>query len=88
MDAFVRKRSLDFRHVLEVLKREELQAACEALGLDTGGREEATLVARILGVDEGEAAEEPALSSKGSSSAPPPPSVRSEGALSLLFGGS
>jgi hypothetical protein len=51
IDAIVRKRSLDFRRVLEVLRREELQAACEALDLDPGGREKATLVTRILGED-------------------------------------
>lgn len=37
IDAIVRKRSLDFRRVLEALRREELQAACETLGLDSGG---------------------------------------------------
>jgi hypothetical protein len=31
IDAIVRKRSLDFRRLLEALRREELQAACEAL---------------------------------------------------------
>ena len=49
VDAIVRKRSVDFRAVLELLRREELQAACEALGLDRGGREKSTLIGRILG---------------------------------------
>ncbi len=39
VDAIVRKRALEFREVLEVLRREELQGACEALGLDAGGRD-------------------------------------------------
>lgn len=91
IDAIVRKRSLDFRRVLDVLKREELQAACEALGLDVGGREKSKLVERILG-GEGEAAKPSSSSSRAvdelpdsdplsSSSAPPPASVRSEGVL-------
>lgn len=89
IDAIVRKRSLDFRRVLEVLKREELQAACEALGLDAGGRERSKLIDRIIGGD-GEPAKTPssgrveALPDSepfSSSSAPPPASVRSEGAL-------
>src|SRR5579885_588027 len=49
VDAIVRKRSLAFRTVLEALRREELQAACAVLGLDTSGREKAVLVGRILG---------------------------------------
>lgn len=89
IDAIVRKRSLDFGRVLDVLKREELQAACEALGLDTGGREKSKLIDRILG-EEGEPAkppssrrveETPDADPLSSSSAPPPASVRSEGAL-------
>lgn len=89
IDAIVRKRSLDFRRVLDVLKREELQVACEALGLDAGGREKSKLIDRILGGD-GEAAnpsssrrveEAPDADPLSSSSAPPPASVRSEGAL-------
>ncbi|HZL16483.1 MAG TPA: DNA methyltransferase [Polyangia bacterium] len=52
IDAIVRKRSFDFGRVLEVLLREELQGACEALGLDSRGREKAKLVERILGRDQ------------------------------------
>lgn len=48
IDAIVQKRSLDFSLVLDHLKREELQAACEALGLESGGREKGKLVERIL----------------------------------------
>ena len=40
IDAIVRKRSLDFEKLLDALQRDELKAACEALGL------EATLFAR------------------------------------------
>jgi adenine-specific DNA-methyltransferase len=48
IDAIVQKRSLDFTLVLDLLKREELQVACEELGLDTSGREKAKLVERLL----------------------------------------
>jgi hypothetical protein len=76
IDAIVRKRSLNFRQLLETLHREELQAACEALGLDAGGREKAKLVGRILG-DEAEPSKEPASSPV----TPPPAPVRNEGGL-------
>ncbi len=85
VDAIVRKRSLDFRAVLEVLKHDELQAACRALGLDTTGRENAKLIERILGVAEEDAAvaTEPAPEAAGpqSGSEPPPASSRSERGL-------
>lgn len=90
IDAIVRKRSLDFRKVLDVLKRDELQAACEALGLDAGGREKSKFVDRILGGGGGEPAKAPSsrqieatpeADPLSSSSAPPPASMRSEGAL-------
>jgi hypothetical protein len=58
VDAIVRKRSLDFSRLLEVLRREELQAACESLGLDAGGREKAKLIARITGAAARDAADE------------------------------
>ena len=48
VDALIRKRSLEFASVLDLLKREELQLACEALGLDASGREKSKLVERIL----------------------------------------
>nr|WP_164933202.1 type I restriction-modification system subunit M N-terminal domain-containing protein [Corallococcus coralloides] len=38
--------------MLSLLKREELQAICEALGLDRGGREKEVLVQRILNLGE------------------------------------
>ncbi len=74
IDAIVRKRSLDFRSLLHVLKREELQAACEALGLDAGGREKSMLVERIVGGQEPTAA-------RATPSSVPPPSARTEGAM-------
>ncbi len=90
IDAIVRKRSLDFGQLLETLQRDELKAACEILGIDASGREKAPLVQRILGqgesvgIDERPAAdanEEPAPGARRPSSAPPPMSVRSTGAL-------
>src|SRR5881394_1313988 len=82
IDAIVRKRSLGFRRVLEVLRREELQAACEALRLDSGGREKAKLVERILGDDERSMDHnDPVQTSSSPSSTPPPMSVRSTGTL-------
>lgn len=48
IDALVRARAVDFTEVLGLLKREELQGVCEALGVDRSGREKEALVARIL----------------------------------------
>ncbi len=88
VDAIVRKRSLDFRTVLEALKHDELQAACRALGLEATGREKAKLVERILGRNgepedaiaaTGSAPE--AAGSKSAGSEAPPASYRSEGVL-------
>ena len=82
IDAIVRKRSLDFGRVLEVLLREELQGACEALGLDSGGREKTKLVERILGRAQHVPPDEaptPAVSSEVST--PPPTDTVSAGAL-------
>ncbi len=41
--------SLDFSDVLRMLSRDELKAICEALGLDTSGKEKEPIVQRILG---------------------------------------
>lgn len=79
VDAIVRKHSLDFRALLEGLRREELQAACEALGLDCSGREKAKLIGRILGDENGPREEEETL--PAIPSVPLPDSVRDEGAL-------
>ena len=69
VDAIARKRTLDFAQLLEMLGRDELKTACEALGLDSTGREKGKLVQRILG-EPGEATTEaPAATA---SSVPPP----------------
>ena len=52
IDAIIRSRSVDFGELLGLLKREELQSICEALGLDRGGREKEVLVQRILNLGE------------------------------------
>ena len=49
VEALMKARGLDLREALSSLKRDELKAICEALELDTGGREKDLLVARILG---------------------------------------
>lgn len=51
VDALVRSRSLDFGELLAKLKREELQAMCEAMGLDASGREKDKLIERVLNPD-------------------------------------
>lgn len=57
IDALVRSRSVDFAELLGLLKREELQAICDALGLDRGGREKEALIQRVLGLGESGQAE-------------------------------
>ena len=93
IDAIVRKHSLDFRALLEVLRREELQAACEALGLDASGREKAKLTARILGEEAaagketagketpGKASKESEASEEPEAGDEPVAEMRNEGAL-------
>ncbi|RKH29781.1 type I restriction endonuclease subunit M [Corallococcus sp. CA041A] len=49
VNAIVRSQSVDFGVLLGLLKREELQAICGALGLAQAGREKEVLVQRILG---------------------------------------
>ena len=49
IDALVRTRHVDFAELLGLLSREDLKAACEALGLDASGREKQPLIDRILG---------------------------------------
>ncbi len=49
VEALLQAKSSDFATLLRSLKREELQAICDALGLDRGGREKEPLVLRILG---------------------------------------
>ena len=39
VDAILRAKRVDFAEVLGLLGRDELKAVCEALGLDSSGRE-------------------------------------------------
>lgn len=80
VNAILRKRSLDFRRVLESLQRTELQAACKALGLETGGRDKSTLIERILG-EPASASAEHAAANTNQSSVPPADSTRGLGAV-------
>jgi ABC-type iron transport system FetAB ATPase subunit len=52
IDALVGSPRLDWRALLEGLKRDELQVMCDALALDRSGREKALLVGRLLGESE------------------------------------
>lgn len=53
VDAILRaSNSVGFGDVLRHLAREELKLVCEALGLDSSGREKELIVQRILGEDE------------------------------------
>jgi type I restriction enzyme M protein len=49
VDAIMRSRSVDFGELLAQLQRDDLKNICDALGLDSTGREKEVLVARILG---------------------------------------
>ncbi len=51
VEALMRSKSVDFGELLRALKREELQAMCDVLGLDRSGREKEVLVEPILGGD-------------------------------------
>lgn len=77
IDAIVRKRSLDFRRVLEVLHNDELKAACEALGLAGSGRNKPQLIARILGEGDDPAT----VKSTPATDEPPTVEAPNEGAL-------
>jgi hypothetical protein len=83
VDAIIKKRSLDFRELLEQFRREELQEVCSALALDTRGREKAKLVDRILGVKEEPAA--PTAMSREPPPSMPPLSTRGGSALKSLL---
>lgn len=52
VEALVRSKSVEFGDLLAKLKREELQAICEALGVDSSGREKDKLVERVLNLGE------------------------------------
>jgi adenine-specific DNA-methyltransferase len=49
IDALMHARTLNFGELLRLLARDELKAICEALGLDTSGKEKEPLIQRILG---------------------------------------
>lgn len=59
IEAVLRAERLEWRYLLGLLKRDELQAICDALGLDRSGREKDQLAARILGIKSEPAAEAP-----------------------------
>lgn len=70
VSAMLRARSVEFSELLGLLNRQELQAICDALGLDRGGREKEVLVQRILGLGEEGQGELP-LAEPASEEAPP-----------------
>jgi type I restriction enzyme M protein len=53
VNAILRAKRVDFAEVLTLLGRDELKAVCEALGLDTSGRDKQTLLDRVLGRSNG-----------------------------------
>ena len=79
VDAIVRAKRVDFAEVLGLLGRDELKAVCEALGLDTSGREKQTLLDRVLGRSNGAAAvsrDKVAPGTGNASAAPPDPGAK------------
>lgn len=48
VDALMRSRTVDFASLLVELQRDDLKAICEAMSLDSSGREKEVLVQRIL----------------------------------------
>ncbi|MFH1574483.1 MAG: type I restriction-modification system subunit M N-terminal domain-containing protein, partial [Acidobacteriota bacterium] len=70
IDTIIRSRRVDFPEVLGSLSRDELKAICEALGLDSGGREKQALIDRILANEPAaEPQDEPELSRRSASKA-------------------
>lgn len=80
IDTVIRKRSLDFRRVLEQLRHDELQRSCKALGLQSSGRQKEELIERILGTEV-----EAASQTASASSVPPAASAPSDAALKSLL---
>lgn len=77
--AIVHAKSVDFADVLGLLGRDELRAVCEALGLDTGGRDKQTLLDRVLGRSNGTRSgsrDKVVLRSATANGTPPDPSAK------------
>ena len=68
VDALARLRRTKLEELLPELSRDELKAACEALGLGSSGREKQVIIDRILGGSEGQA--KPPERRKAEASAP------------------
>jgi type I restriction enzyme M protein len=51
VEAILKAKATPFGDVLRLLTREDLKAICEALGLDTAGKEKEPIVQRILAAD-------------------------------------
>ena len=49
VEAIAGSQRAPFPHILELLKRNELKAICQAAGIDDSGREKARIAGRILG---------------------------------------
>src|SRR5918996_2399055 len=60
VNAIVRSRSVDFGELLGLLKREELQAICDAVGVDRSGREKEVLIERVIALG-GTSEDDPAV---------------------------
>ncbi|MFN7134364.1 MAG: type I restriction-modification system subunit M N-terminal domain-containing protein, partial [Myxococcales bacterium] len=69
---------VDFAKLLGLLKREELQAICDALGVDRSGREKSLLVDRILRAEKTGPAAAPAVEAKSAAEPAGPRRPRAE----------
>ena len=76
VDALMRSRTVEFADILGALQRDDLKAICEALGLDTSGREKELLVKRILAGPDAAAAEPKANGAAATVVEPPPPGAK------------
>ena len=81
VEAILKAKATPFGDVLRLLTREDLKAICEALGLDTAGKEKEPIVQRILAADSGGAARAPAAAA-GEQEAPRAARGRGAGAAS------
>lgn len=73
IDALVQARGVDFAELLGRLKRDELKAMCQALGLDDTGREKQVIIDRILGIQPTAAPEQPTPAPEQQPTAAPQP---------------